>query len=38
VVGMEYMKLPRRQWQWAEMVMVGEDMVRSVNWIIEDLK
>jgi hypothetical protein len=38
VVGMEYVKLARRQWQWAEMVMVREDMVGSVNWIMEDLK
>ena len=35
---MEYVKLARRQWQWAEMVVVGEGMVGSVNWIIEDLK
>jgi hypothetical protein len=31
VLGMEYVRLARRQWQWAEIVMVDEDMVGSVN-------
>jgi hypothetical protein len=38
VLGMEQVKLARRQWQWAEMVRVGEDMAGSPNWIMEYLK